>query len=122
MPVLPAFNPFVQAVGEVPGQGAGEGLESADGAIKDIQGLDGLKYVADVLARGLIGVPARKQNLDEGEEKLQVLCRGLQSERIDPESAPIRANFEVRTTKQPRQLFIAASQIKDEGARIILLQ
>src|SRR5205807_10366803 len=122
MAILPAFDPLVQAVGQMPGQRAGERLESPDVAFQNIERLNGLEYVAVVLGGGLVMVVAADEHLHEREQEFNVLRGRFKAEWIDAIFSSFSADFEIRSVQQVGQLFVAASQVKDEGAGIVLLQ
>src|SRR5215472_4731812 len=106
----------------MPGQGAGDGLESTDVGLQGIKRFDGLENVAVVVVTGLIAVAAADENLDEGEEKLNVLRRRLQTERIDSVFPGFSADLEIRAAQQVGQLLVTASKVKNEGAGIVFFQ
>src|SRR5205807_4846155 len=116
MAILPAFDPLVQAVGQMPGQRAGERLESPDVAFQNIERLNGLEYVAVVLGGGLVMVVAADEHLHEREQELDVLCCRFKAEWIDAILARLRPDPEIGAVQQGGQFFVAASQIKNEGS------
>src|SRR5579864_2439597 len=112
----------MQAIGEMPGQSAGESLEAADVAVQDIQRLDGLINIAIIFGCGLIALAARNENLNQRKQEFDIGRGGFKAERIDLIVRLFRANLEIRPTQEMSQLFVAPAQIEDKGARIVLLQ
>src|SRR5437016_6331323 len=53
---------------------------------------------------------------------MQVLRRGRKGEWINSEGPLFNTHRKIRALEKPSQIFVAASQIKDVGERLVLLQ
>ena len=74
-----------------------------------------------ILRRQLIASAGLNQHPQKQVEKVQILVRRLQRKWIDGEAGILQSDIQIRSAESPRQRFVAAAKIEDEGQRVILL-
>ena len=62
------------------------------------------------------------QNLEEQREKVEILFRRWQGERVDLEILGFQSDANIRAAKQLREALKAPAEIEDEGVRVVLLE
>src|SRR5207249_11876697 len=62
------------------------------------------------------------EDLQECEEKVQVLGRWPQAEGVDRERPLLEADWQIGAAKEQGDVFVAAAKVKDAGDRLVLLQ
>ena len=96
--------------------------QAALAVVQDVQVLDGLVDFAVFEIADPIPVVAFEQDADEGMQKMEMLGRWLQRERIDRDALLAQAELDIPATEQRGQLPVAVADVEHDRLRRVLLR
>src|SRR5207248_2114901 len=90
--------------------------------VEDVEVLDGFVHLAILQFAQSISVASFEEDASEGVQEVQVLRRGIEREWINRDAVLSQPQFDVAAVEQRGQPTIAATEIEDNGQRVVLLR
>src|ERR1700722_13097244 len=119
---LAATCPLREPVGNPMSQRVCQNSKRSELWVNRIQILDLLVEVPFLAGFQVDWRRALQQNLHKQGKKVEILLCRRERERIDPEVRGVDSYLHVRTTEKLREAFEAASEVKNEGPRVVFLE
>ena len=119
--VASAVDPLRQPASERAWQQVRQGEEPPLRRVEDVEVLDRFVQLAVFGVAQTVAVGPFQQHADERVEKVQVLRRRVERERVDAHVLVTQAQRQVAAVEERRELPVAVPEIEDDRQRVVLL-